>query len=101
MKTSVSMAIVPAALTLIFLSACASRPVLPDTKKIKVTREAVDKDCQDLGNMTGRVASKTGTPEQALEDLKTEAARRGATHVLVREYSALGTAVSGTLYACP
>ena len=88
-------------LALILLSACASRSVLPDVKEIKVTREVPSKDCREIGTLTGRTASAQGTQEQALEDLKSEAANKGANYLVVKEYSSYGTSVTGIAYDCP
>jgi hypothetical protein len=83
-----------------FLAGCASRSVLPDSKEVKVSREAPDKSCKDLGGITGTTSSAKGTREQALEDLKTEAANKGANYVMVKEYSSYGTSVTGVAYEC-
>lgn len=83
------------------LSACASRSVLSDSKEVKVSREAADKDCREIGTLNGRTASVKGTQEEALEDLKKEAANKGANYVIVKEYSAYGTSVTGVAYECP
>ncbi len=83
------------------LAACASRSVLSDSKEVKVSRDAADKDCKEIGTITGRTASAKGTQEEALEDLKKEAANKGANYVVVKEYSAYGTSVTGVAYECP
>lgn len=88
-------------LSVVLLSGCASRSVLPDTKEVKVSREAADKDCREVGAITGTTASVKGTQEQALEDLKKEAANKGANYVVVKEYSSYGTSVTGVAYECP
>ena len=82
------------------LGACSSRPVLPDSKDIKVSRETPDKSCLELGNLTGRTATIKGTREQALEDLKQEAANKGANYVMIKQYSDSGTAVTGIAFEC-
>ena len=41
-----------------------------------------------------------GTQEQALGDLKREAANKGANYVMVKQYSDLGTSVTGIAYEC-
>ena len=93
--------LVGAVLLAFFLSGCASRSVLPDSKEVEVSREAADKDCRELGKITGTTAAANGTREQALEDLKTEAANKGANYVQVKEYSSYGTSVTGIAYECP
>ena len=54
-----------------------------------------------MGKISGRANSSKGTQEQALEDLKREAANKGANYVVVKQYSDLGTAVTGMAYECP
>ena len=83
------------------LTACASRSVLPSAKEVKVSREAAGKNCKEVGKLTGSTASAQGTQEQALEDLKREAANKGANYVVVKQYSDYGTAVTGIAYECP
>jgi len=85
----------------LFLAACASRSITPDIKEVKVSREAPDKDCKEMGTLTGTVASAKGTQEQAVEDLKREAANKGANYVLVKQFSSYGTSVTGIGYECP
>ena len=83
------------------LSSCASRSVLPDVREVKVSREPADKDCRELGSLSGRTASARGTEAEALEDLKKEAAAKGANYVVVKQYSGYGTSVTGIGYECP
>lgn len=83
------------------LGACASRSVLPDVKEVKVSRDEAAKDCREIGTLTGSTASVKGTREDALADLKKEAADKGANYVVVKQYSSLGTAVTGVAYECP
>ncbi len=85
---------------LFFLSACASRSVLPDVKEVKVSRDE-PKGCKEMGTLSGRANSVHGTQEQALEDLKREAANKGANYVVVKQYSSYGTSVTGLAYECP
>lgn len=83
------------------LSACASRSVLPDVKEVKVSREIPDKDCKEMGQITGTTMTAKGNQEEALADLKKEAANKGANYVVVKQYSSYGTSVTGTAYECP
>jgi hypothetical protein len=84
----------------LLLSACASRSVMPDKREVKVSRDEPGKDCKELGKLTGTSTSKKGTREQAHEDLKQEAANKGANYVMVKQYSDNGTAVTGIAYEC-
>lgn len=82
-------------------SGCHSQPIKPEAGNIKVTREPVAKDCEDLGPVEGRSSKLKSDFEAALEDLKKDAALKGATHVKLETTSAMGTAVRGQAYRCP
>lgn len=83
------------------LTACHSHPIVPDGKNVTISRDDAAKDCRELGRVQGSVTSVHGTVEQAIEDMKTDAARKGANFVHMEATSALGTSVSGTAYFCP
>ncbi len=85
----------------LLVGACSSRSVTPDTKEVTVTREAADKDCKEIGKVTGTTMSTKGTAEEALADMKQEAANKGANFVVVKQYSANQTSVTGLAYECP
>lgn len=88
--------------TALSLSACAHhRSVLPDVREVKVGREAAGDDCKEIGTLNGTTSSVKASQEQALEDLKREAANRGANYVMIKQYSAYGTSVVGIGYECP
>ncbi len=89
------------ALLMFGLSGCRSRSLLADSKDVQVSRNEAESNCHEIGTMTGTTMSAKGTQEQALEDLKKEAANKGANYVQVKEYSATGTAVTGIAYECP
>ena len=83
------------------LSGCGSHPIKPEGDNVKITREAIDDDdCKEIGPVEGRVSSAKGTFEQALEDLKLDAARKGANKVKIETTSGTGTAVRGIAYFC-
>lgn len=87
-------------LALLF-GACASRSVLPEPKEVRVSRDEPSEDCKDLGVISGVTSSAKGTSEQAMEDLKREAAIKGANYVRIKQFSAYGTGVTGIAYECP
>ncbi len=95
------MKILCALTSLLLFAGCKSRSVLPDAGEVKVSRDAANKKCRELGKITGTTSSVKGTQEQALEDLKKEAANKGANYVMVKEYSSYGTSVTGIAYECP
>ena len=91
-----------AVLCVLTLSACAHRRnIMPNTKDIEVRRELPAAACREIGEVTGRTASAQGSRDEALEDLKRDAADRGANYVMLREWSAYGTGVTGSAYVCP
>lgn len=80
--------------------ACSSHPIKPEADNVKTSRDEADKDCKEIGPVEGRVKNVTGKFEEALEDLKLDAARKGANYVQIKQTGALGQAVSGTAYFC-
>lgn len=90
-----------ALLSVIALSACSTHSVVPDKEGVKISRDDADKDCRELGPVQGSVTTAKGTVEQAIEDMKMDAARKGANYVRMQAASAIGTSVSGLAYKCP
>ena len=82
------------------LSGCSSKPILPKAEDIKLVKE-MDKDCRELGPVSGTTITTSGTPEEALLDMKKSAAEQGSSHILVHQFSGSRTAVTGTAYDCP
>jgi hypothetical protein len=89
------------ALFLFFASGCSHQPVIPEAKNVKIARENPDDDCREIGRVTGQVKTMSGSIEQAIDDMKLDAARRGANFVRMEATGAMGTSVSGTAYQCP
>ena len=86
----------------VLLPACAHhRSIHADAGDVQVSREAAAPNCRALGTLEGRAAMASGTQDDALNDLRREAAIKGANFVVVKEYSAYGTAVTGLAYECP
>ncbi len=83
------------------LTACSSQPIIPEAKNIKLARENPSKDCVEIGRVQGAVKSVHGTIEQAIEDMKLDAARKGANYVRMEATSGYGTSVAGTAFQCP
>ncbi|MFN8791446.1 MAG: hypothetical protein ACK5Y2_08335 [Bdellovibrionales bacterium] len=81
------------------LVSCASKPVL-EKDDVKLTRDEPSSRCQLIGPLEGRVLTATGTQEQALENLKEEAVKRGANFVKIESLGAQGTSVRGQAYNC-
>lgn len=88
-------------LTLSLVVSCSSTPpVVPEGKNVTVSRDDADKDCQEIGPVQGTVQSKSGTVEMAIEDMKLDAARKGANYIRMETTSGYGTSVKGTAYLC-
>jgi hypothetical protein len=88
--------------TLILIFAgCSSQPIVPEAKNVKISREDPSKKCVELGKVQGSVQTASGTVEQAIEDMKLDAARKGANFIRMEATSAYGTSASGTAFQCP
>ncbi len=83
------------------LGGCGSHPVVPEGKNVTVSRDEAKKTCQELGRVTGRTISAKANLEAAIEDMKTEAALKGANYVRMETASGMQSAVAGTAYFCP
>jgi hypothetical protein len=98
MKASqISLAVV----TILFVSACSHQPIVPKADNVKLARENPSKDCREIDRVQGSVSSSHGTIEQAIEDMKLDASRKGANYVRMESTSAYGQSVSGTAFNCP
>ena len=85
----------------LFTFGCSSSPYIPKSDDVVVKKEAPSEKCTELGPVRGRVGTVTGTIEQATEDIKKEAATKGANYVRFEQASAYGTELTGTAYKCP
>lgn len=88
------------ALLFLGLAGCKGYEILPEKIEVKVGREVPDDDCREIGPVNGSVAKISGTSEEALENMKKDAARKGANFVLYDSASATGTAMKGVAYSC-
>lgn len=84
----------------LFFSACSSHPVLPEKSDIKVSRDNPSDKCKNLGAIEGRSRKVNAKPEDALEDLKEEAIRKGADYVRIETMGAQSATVRGTAFFC-
>jgi hypothetical protein len=82
------------------LTACSSHPVLPEKSDIKVSRDIPSNKCKNLGPIEGRSIKVKSTPEEALEDLKSEAIKKGADYVKIESQGAQSAVIRGTAYFC-
>ena len=88
-------------LGLFSLANCSHQPVVPDAKNVEVAREEAGSKCVELGRVSGSVSTVNGTIEQAIEDMKLDAARKGANFVKMESTGAMGTSATGIAYQCP
>lgn len=83
------------------LVGCRSHEILPEKVEVKVSRDQPDKDCRFIGPVSGSVTHIGGSSEVALENLKKDAARKGANYVAYEAASADGSGLRGSAYFCP
>ena len=88
-------------LVLFAMLGCSSHPIIPEGKNVTVSRDEAKKSCQDLGRVTGRTISVKPNLAAALEDMKKDAALKGANYVRMETASGMESAVAGTAYFCP
>lgn len=82
------------------LAACSSPPIKPAADNVEVSREDAKKNCKEVGAVEGRTKTTKGSFEEALEDLKLDASRKGANFVKIEQTGAMGTSVRGLAYFC-
>lgn len=88
-------------LLLLVLAGCASQSIMPKKDEVKVSRKEADKeDCKFISKVTGNSLSTKATRKQVLEDMKQDAANKGANYVAVKSFSDTGTSVTGLAYQC-
>lgn len=86
---------------ILVFTGCSSQSIMPEKDDITVSRKEADKeDCKFISKVTGTSSSAKGTPKEVLEDMKQDAANKGANYIVVEKYSATGTAVTGKAYKC-
>lgn len=83
------------------LFGCSSRSIKPDINEVKVSRDEPSSKCKEMGTIEGTTRTAKGSQDEAIEDLKHEAANKGANYVWVKQFSSYGTAVTGRAYECP
>ena len=83
------------------LGACSNTPPInPDGNNIEVSRAKADDDCKKIGNVQGRVTHHSQGFDDALRNLKEDAAGQGANYVQLQKSGAMGQSVSGVAYIC-
>lgn len=85
----------------LFILSCGSQSIIPSPSDIEVGRKVPSGNCVELGLLRGSTMTTSGTKEDALTDLKSTAAAKGATYIKVEQFSETGTSVTGIAYTCP
>ena len=88
-------------LGLVFVAGCSHQPVVPSGDNVTARREDPSPKCENLGAVEGRNNDLKADVERAIEDLKSETARKGGNYVRVEVTSSLGNSVRGTAFKCP
>ena len=86
---------------LAIFSSCSHQAIVPEAKNVRIAREEPAKNCRNLGHVEGSVITAQGKIEDAIEDMKLDAARKGANFVQMGQTSALGKNVAGIAFQCP
>ena len=84
----------------LFFGACSSVEVDPRKIEVELSREEADSDCKEIGPVEGRTITAKGTLDEAIEDLKKDAAGKGANYVVIKKTSAIGSSINGIAYLC-
>ena len=84
-----------------FFSSCSHQAIVPEAKNVRIAREEPSKNCKNLGHVEGSVITAHGKIEDAIEDMKLDAARKGANFVQMGQTSSLGKNVAGVAFQCP
>lgn len=84
----------------IYVTACTSNPVLPEKSDVIVSRNEASTACKLIGPIEGRSTQVNAATADALDDLKSEAIKKGANYVKVETMGALSSAIRGTAYLC-
>ena len=84
------------------LISCSSTPIVPSADSIKISRDVPkDPECKNIGRVQGKTIGVKPDLEAAIQDMKKEAAYKGANYLVMETASGYETAVSGTAYYCP
>lgn len=87
--------------TLFVLASCSTTPIVPRGDSITISRDNPPEICKNLGRVQGRTVGSSPNLEAAVEDMKKDAAFKGANYVVIETASGYETAVAGTAFYCP
>lgn len=85
----------------LFMISCSTTPIVPRAENMTISRENPPEICKNLGRVQGRTIGTVPNLEGAIEDMKKDAAFKGANYVVMETASGYETAVAGTAYYCP
>ena len=85
---------------LVVFAACVSDPKRPDGGGVRVSHDSPGKNCEQLDQVIGTSATRSSAYENALKDIKREAASRGGNYVKILAISSHGSAIRGMSYRC-
>lgn len=84
----------------LFIACSSTPPLKPESGNVKVSRQAPDKSCKDLGTVNGRVKNRGGSFEEAIKDMQLDAARMGANYVQMGMTGGMSQSVNGRAFLC-
>lgn len=84
----------------LLVSACTSHPVIPDKNDVIVSRNEASVGCKSLGPVEGRSNRVNATTAEALDDLKSEAVKKGSNFVKIETMGALASSIRGIAFIC-
>jgi hypothetical protein len=83
----------------LFFASCASKPLV-DVDDIKLTRDEPKASCQSLGVIDVKSISVKPNEKQMMDEMRTEARKKGADFVKIEGMGAMGTSLRGQAYNC-
>lgn len=87
--------------SLFLFAACSTKPIVPRAENMTISRDNPPEVCKNLGRVQGRTVGTAPNLEEAVEDMKKDAAFKGANYVVMETASGYETAVAGTAFYCP
>lgn len=89
-----------AIISVLVMASCASDPKRPDGSNVRVSNDRPRGDCEQIDQVVGTSATTGNAYNNALADIKKEAASKTANYVKIVAVSAHGSAIRGIAYRC-
>ena len=86
---------------LLLVAGCASKTVIPTIQDVRFSKVDPPTKCEEVGLVQGTTNFANGTTEEAIDDMKKDAAHKGANYVKFGQLSGTGTVVTGVAFKCP